>query len=160
MGSFPGRDRPGHEPVPDGGATVRATTNPQRSAGCDVRLPSAKVSRRHCVLADLGPCLAVRDLGSTNGTRLNGTLVWQGRLRDGDELAVGDLRYRVDADVAGAAASRREAAPSPVAGAPQEPVLDDAALELCDEPVPLGEPILPASVARFPLTGVVPPPSW
>jgi hypothetical protein len=37
----------------------------------------------------------VRDLGSTNGTRINGRRVAAGRLRPGDELAIADLRYCV-----------------------------------------------------------------
>ena len=114
-----------------------------RSAECDVHLPSDKVSRRHCVLADLGPCLAVRDLGSTNGTRINGALVGQGRLRAGDELAVGDLRYRVGTDVA--------QAPGPNPAPPQERLRT-----VLKESAPL---VLPEPIALLPLSGVGPPPS-
>ena len=38
--------------------------------------------------------LVVRDLGSTNGIRINGRRVESGRLRLGDELSIAHLRYR------------------------------------------------------------------
>jgi pSer/pThr/pTyr-binding forkhead associated (FHA) protein len=39
----------------------------------------------------------VRDLGSTNGTRINGQRVERGRLRPGDEISIGHTRYRLEA---------------------------------------------------------------
>jgi len=38
----------------------------------------------------------VRDLGSTNGIRINGQRVEMGRLRPGDELSIAHIRYRLD----------------------------------------------------------------
>jgi hypothetical protein len=38
----------------------------------------------------------VRDLGSTNGIRINGQRVEFGRLRAGDELSIAHIRYRLD----------------------------------------------------------------
>src|SRR5262249_41690773 len=63
---------------------------------CDVRLPSIRVSRRHCCLTELDGEVAVRDLGSTNGTSINSRRVESGRLRPGDELAIANLRYRLE----------------------------------------------------------------
>ena len=40
--------------------------------------------------------LIVRDLGSTNGIRINGQRVEKGRLRVGDELSVAHIRFRLD----------------------------------------------------------------
>jgi hypothetical protein len=40
--------------------------------------------------------LTVRDLGSTNGIRINGQRVESGRLRPGDELSIAHIRYRLD----------------------------------------------------------------
>ena len=40
--------------------------------------------------------LEVRDLGSTNGIRINGHRVEVGRLRLGDELSIAHIRYRLD----------------------------------------------------------------
>src|SRR5262249_56485128 len=43
-----------------------------RSRDCDIMLPAEGVSRHHCRLALDPPTLRVRDLGSRNGTYLNG----------------------------------------------------------------------------------------
>jgi pSer/pThr/pTyr-binding forkhead associated (FHA) protein len=68
-----------------------------RHASCSTRLGSSKVSRLHCCLSVVGREVIVRDLGSMNGTRVNGRLVESARLRPGDELSVADLRYVLDA---------------------------------------------------------------
>lgn len=72
-----------------------------RHQECDVQLNSKKVSRRHCVVAQVNNYLVVRDLGSTNGVRINGQRVTEGRLLPGDELMVGNFRYQVCGDVLG-----------------------------------------------------------
>jgi len=69
-----------------------------RHPQCDARLDSIRVSRRHCCLSedrDSGEVL-VRDLGSTNGIRINGQRVEAGRLRGGDELSIAHIRYRLE----------------------------------------------------------------
>jgi pSer/pThr/pTyr-binding forkhead associated (FHA) protein len=40
----------------------------------------------------------IRDLGSTNGTWIEGRRVSSGRLRAGDVLAIANLRFRVEED--------------------------------------------------------------
>src|SRR5438876_2696666 len=70
-----------------------------RHVECDVQLNSRKVSRRHCCVAQVHDYLVVRDLGSTNGVRINGERVTEGILRPGDELIIGNFQYRVKADV-------------------------------------------------------------
>ncbi len=53
------------------------------------------VSRRHAQIHVQDSDLFIRDLGSTNGTRLNGALIPTNqlvRLRDGDELELGQFR--------------------------------------------------------------------
>lgn len=66
-----------------------------RDVECDIRLDSRKISRRHCVIAQVRDNLVVRDLGSTNGIRINGTRVMYGQLGPGDELTIGNHRYKV-----------------------------------------------------------------
>jgi pSer/pThr/pTyr-binding forkhead associated (FHA) protein len=66
-----------------------------RHEECDVQLHSKKVSRRHCCLAQVEDYLVIRDLGSTNGVKINGQRVLEGRLRPGDELVIGNFRYQV-----------------------------------------------------------------
>src|SRR5262249_51596061 len=77
---------------------------------CDVQLNSKKVSRRHCVLAQVGDHLVIRDLGSTNGVRINGERVAEGKLRPGDELQIGNFKYQVCGDPRGGSAEHPSAA--------------------------------------------------
>jgi pSer/pThr/pTyr-binding forkhead associated (FHA) protein len=72
-----------------------------RHQECDVQLNSKKISRRHCCIAQVGDCLIVRDLGSTNGVKINGEKVLEGKLLPGDELILGNFRYQVCGDVIG-----------------------------------------------------------
>jgi hypothetical protein len=64
---------------------------------CSVVLEDSNVSRRHAELRRDGPDVVVVDLGSTNGTRVNGAQVRTQRLNDGDEITIGrtSLRFEV-----------------------------------------------------------------
>jgi hypothetical protein len=92
-----------------------------RRADCGVRIPSALVSRRHCELVQAGGRLMVKDLGSSNGTFVNGSKVREKELRSGDTLGVGPLTFIVQLD--GAAVS-----PSDTARPPKLPVAEEAAV--------------------------------
>ena len=67
---------------------------------CDVRLDSLRISRHHCCMTQDKDEVVVRDLGSTNGIRINGERVERGRLRTGDELSIAHIRYRLENGVA------------------------------------------------------------
>jgi hypothetical protein len=67
-----------------------------RHPHCDARLDSIRVSRRHCCMVQDNTEVIVRDLGSTNGIRINGQRVEEGRLRPGDELSIAHIRFRLD----------------------------------------------------------------
>ncbi len=69
-----------------------------RHPSCDARLDSLRVSRRHCCVTQQNGEITVRDLGSTNGIRINGQHVEIGRLRPGDELLIAHLRFRFEDD--------------------------------------------------------------
>jgi predicted component of type VI protein secretion system len=69
-----------------------------RHPQCDARLDSIRVSRRHCCMAEDNGEVVVRDLGSTNGIRINGQRVEAGRLRPGDELSIAHIRYRLESN--------------------------------------------------------------
>jgi hypothetical protein len=75
------------------GKTVPVTTARVvigRSRECDVRLEDANASRRHCEVTQEGATTwTLRDLGSTNGTELNGERVDRSPLADGDHITVG-----------------------------------------------------------------------
>src|SRR5438270_13392014 len=67
-----------------------------RHPECDVRIDLPQVSRRHCCLGLAYDRLILRDLGSRNGIRVNGRRVEEVRVRDGDEIAIAHLIYRLD----------------------------------------------------------------
>src|SRR5437868_303301 len=111
-----------------------------RHPECDVQIDSRKISRRHCCVAQVSDYLVVRDLGSTNGVRINGVRVLEGRLNEGDELTIGTLRYQVNwnGDEDGRPRRRQQPAAPPRQQPP--PLPEDDFLESADEPVPLDDP--------------------
>jgi hypothetical protein len=60
-----------------------------RSRECDVRVSDLNVSRRHAELRQDGDEYWIVDLGSMNGTLLNGRRVERERLSDGDRITLG-----------------------------------------------------------------------
>jgi hypothetical protein len=67
-----------------------------RAPSCDFVLADPTVSRRHAELRRDEGRWTLIDLGSTNGTRLNGWRVTGAvAVRPGDEVAFGDVRFRV-----------------------------------------------------------------
>jgi hypothetical protein len=68
-----------------------------RLAECDVVLTDASVSRRHAELRREGSDFVLVDLGSTNGTKVNGAGVKERHLADGDEISVGSAKLRFEA---------------------------------------------------------------
>jgi pSer/pThr/pTyr-binding forkhead associated (FHA) protein len=68
-----------------------------RRQGCDLRIPSASVSRRHCLLRFRDGYLTVEDMESANGTFLNGERI-SGRqvVRPGDKLEIGPVIFVVE----------------------------------------------------------------
>lgn len=67
-----------------------------RNEICDVQLGHKSISKLHCVLVKTDGLLLVRDLGSTNGTRVNGARVRRGALLPDDQLKIASLTYRVE----------------------------------------------------------------
>ena len=66
-----------------------------RNPDADVRITDQWVSRVHCELYDLEGTLAVRDLGSTHGTFLNGVKIAESVVMPGDTLTLGMTRLEV-----------------------------------------------------------------
>ena len=66
-----------------------------RGRTADVVLAEATISRAHAAIGFNGEAFYVQDLGSTNGTRVNGERAPQTELRDGDEIQLGKLQLRI-----------------------------------------------------------------
>ncbi|HEX3150519.1 MAG TPA: FHA domain-containing protein [Gemmataceae bacterium] len=66
-----------------------------RKEDCDIRLEHKSVSKLHCVLVRAEGLLLLRDLGSTNGTRVNGQRVRRAALLPNDQLQLASVRFSV-----------------------------------------------------------------
>jgi pSer/pThr/pTyr-binding forkhead associated (FHA) protein len=66
-----------------------------RSNDCDITLAAAHLSRRHAKLMVKEGLLYVKDLGSSNGTYLNGKRVTEARVKRGDDLRFDTLSFGV-----------------------------------------------------------------
>src|SRR6476469_5815005 len=100
MLSWINRSQPTLAPVQEGGCSMRARLVPPddgfpidlvkdltlfgRDEDCDVRLDHKSVSKLHCVVVKTDGLLLLRDLGSTNGTRVNGQRVRRAALLPND----------------------------------------------------------------------------
>lgn len=65
-----------------------------RSHDADIRIEANDVSRQHLRIERHGIRVQITDLGSTNGTRVNGEPTRQATLRNGDEIIVGTQALR------------------------------------------------------------------
>ena len=103
-----------------------------RAEEADVRVDHKSVSKLHCALLLADGLVVVRDLGSTNGTRVNGQRVRRGTLLPNDHLSVAKFQYQFrladdpsppppaveSADAAPAAGDSDEVARLPPVGGP------------------------------------------
>jgi hypothetical protein len=113
-----------------------------RHQECDVQIPSRKISRRHCLLAQVNDHLIVRDLGSTNGIRINGIKVVEGNLQPSDELTIGNVRYRLQWGEP-SEATMRDAEKHGIQALPMAELLPmSEPNESGDEPMPLPDAVL------------------
>ncbi len=64
-----------------------------RTSECDVVLYDPGVSRKHARVFSDGPGYAVEDMGSSNGTKVNGSIVKKKVLKDGDAISLGPVVF-------------------------------------------------------------------
>lgn len=69
-----------------------------RREDCDLRIPLGEVSRKHCRIVRDGDSLKLEDLGSSNGTFLNGQRVQEALLSPGDTIQVGPVVFVLQID--------------------------------------------------------------
>jgi adenylate cyclase len=91
---------PQGELIPDGGGNPiplkRDRLRVGRRQSCDIWLGFDNISAYHCELAFVNGVWQVVDLGSTNGTRVNGERIQKKTLRPGDRLSIGKRHYRIE----------------------------------------------------------------
>jgi pSer/pThr/pTyr-binding forkhead associated (FHA) protein len=66
-----------------------------RKEECDIHLDHKSISKLHCVIVRTDGLLLLRDLGSTNGTRVNGQRIRRAALLPNDQLNIASLRFKV-----------------------------------------------------------------
>ena len=69
-----------------------------RRQDCDLCIPLMVISRRHCELNQDQGQFKIRDLGSRNGTFVNGTQVKESELNPGDKVNIGPISFAVQID--------------------------------------------------------------
>lgn len=92
-----------------------------RGSECDVVIPDASISRRHAQVIRQESGLYVQDLGSRNGTAINGQrLSAPRRLEDGDTLAIGNIPLRYVVERAASQPENQETEPLTLPSAQRE----------------------------------------
>jgi predicted component of type VI protein secretion system len=75
---------------------TEGVTSIGRHDDCVIRIKSSQVSRRHCEIFEVAEKLTIRDMGSSNGTFVNGKRIsGQQVLKPGDEVTIGAVTLRV-----------------------------------------------------------------
>ena len=69
-----------------------------RKNNCDLRIPLSSVSRQHCEISVNGSDVALRDMGSSNGTFVNDNRVKETLLNAGDEITIGPVSFVIVID--------------------------------------------------------------
>jgi len=81
----------GDAPIP----ITKDVTIVGRGHYCDIRVDHHSLSKRHCVLVKTDGLLVVRDLASTNGTKVKGQKIRWAALLPHDRIAFGTYKFRV-----------------------------------------------------------------
>jgi predicted component of type VI protein secretion system len=140
-----------------------------RVSACDVMIDDSKCSRRHARLIAEGGVVEIEDLGSSNGTLLNGKPVERRMLRSGDEIQIGKtvLRY-VEGVATAPPPTEIGAMPQPAArpaaeddvdlfgGGPVRPATPPAPGPAVPPP-PAAPPAAPSPALARPVTVQIPP---
>jgi S1-C subfamily serine protease len=107
---------------PDAGTALEVEDAPVvlgRQQGCDLVVRDTRSSRRHLELTPVDGGLHMKDLGSANGTYLDGKKVTDAQLQGGEEIRIGAVVievWRERPDASGGAT--HDADPTPVADVP------------------------------------------
>ncbi len=98
-----------------------------RRRDCDLQIPLTRVSKRHCQLNRDQGVLKVRDLGSRNGTYLNGERIDEAVVQPGDYIGVGPITFVLQID------GQPETIAQPGLLAPEQPLQNTPIKDTPDE---------------------------
>ena len=133
-----------------------------RDATNIVAINDAEVSRRHARMELRGPGYMIQDLGSTNGTFVNGTRITEMQaLNPGDAVAFGEgivLVYEPAMDANATVLSAKPPASAPTAIQRPAPAPVPAAVAPMPPPAPMVAPVRPPISAPAPVRAPVPTP--
>src|SRR5437899_9067882 len=86
-----------------------------RNSANDIQIEHPSVSSFHCEINATGDSVIIKDLGSTNGTFIDGRPVQEACLIHGQRLQLGSVEMILDAPVAVPVVAQASVATSPVA---------------------------------------------
>jgi pSer/pThr/pTyr-binding forkhead associated (FHA) protein len=66
-----------------------------RAPNCDIKIPSANISKEHTRIEVFDDKLIISDAGSRNGTFLNGIQIRSSKAKTGDKIAIHDIFFEV-----------------------------------------------------------------
>ena len=115
----------GGDPIPLLGPTLVVG----RRESSDIVLRFPNVSGRHCELVVVDGYWVVKDLGSSNGTKVNGTRVTEQRLEPGDKLSVAKHDFEIVYEPSRLGAAAKPAETSAPVGMFNRSLLEAAGLE-------------------------------
>ena len=133
----------GDSPIP----ITRDLTVIGRRDPCDVQIEHPSLSKRHCVVVKTDGLLVIRDLVTTNGTKVNGQRIRWAALLPNDRVTMGGYKFKVylGSDEAASpseqAAARGLAKPKPADARPAGDAIDATPPSM---PVPIGRHPTPA----------------
>lgn len=81
----------GDPPIP----ITRDVTIVGRREFCDVQVNDPSLSKRHCILVKTDGLLVIRDLGTTNGTKVKGQRIRWAALLPDDRITLGNYKLRI-----------------------------------------------------------------
>ena len=146
-----------------------------REQDCQLRPSSESVSRHHCVFTLDDFSVRLRDLGSTNGTFVNGQRVQgQAILQPGDRILIGKLEFEIVIEGAAAAVQHARAevaigmssdagfllselAEIPETALPEQTVVDSGPTKILDQPRDVA--VHETAVISAENTSLIPPPA-
>lgn len=124
---------------------LKTRTTIGRGSECDLVLDEPEMSRQHACIESTGSGIYLRDLGSSNGTFVNGVLVRDAVLKPGDQIAFDQNRFVLETVGASPIDIITAPHPAPVGNPPipSGPTHTQVGFKVVPPPAPAGAPVKP-----------------